>query len=144
MKRLLLILSLVLLCSACTSTRLYYWGSNGETTLYEELAYQHYDKQTPESICKLVCLYEDMTLNPGGTRMAIPPGICAEYGFLLLQPETANIFATNATKRQKKMFSSSNYSVLFAEKGIQMLEKEMTLYPESATFITPLLKKFKH
>lgn len=121
---------------------LYYWGGiqNGTTT-YENLAYQSYDKQTPKSLCNLVAAYENMVTNPGGTRQVPPPGICAEYGYLLLQPETAETFLNNATPIQKKLFSSEDYSALFQERGKEMLQKEIELYPESAKFIEPLIKK---
>lgn len=143
MKKVLVLMLSVLMLSSCgmTST-LYYWGGtqNG-TTAYENLAYKSYDKQTPKSICDLVVVYERMVSNPGGTRQVPPPGICAEYGYLLLQPETAETFLNNATYTQKQLFKTDNYSVLFQERGKEMLEKEIELYPESARFIKPLIKK---
>lgn len=143
MKKVLVLMLSVLMLSSCgmTST-LYYWGGtqNG-TTAYENLAYRSYDKQTPKSICDLVVVYERMVSNPGGTRQVPPPGICAEYGYLLLQPETAETFLNNATYTQKQLFKTDNYSVLFQERGKEMLEKEIELYPESARFIKPLIKK---
>jgi hypothetical protein len=141
-KALLLILAVVLLSSCGPTNALYYWGGaqNG-TTAYENLAYQSYDKQTPKSVCNLVAVYEKMVTNPGGIRQVPPPGICAEYGYLLLRPETADIFMKNATDAQKKLFQSDDYGVLFSERGKEMLRKEMELYPESARFIEPLIKK---
>lgn len=141
-KALLLILAVVLLSSCGPTNALYYWGGaqNG-TTAYENLAYQSYDKQTPKSVCNLVAVYEKMVTNPGGIRQVPPPGICAEYGYLLLRPETADIFMKNATDVQKKLFQSDDYGVLFSERGKEMLRKEMELYPESARFIEPLIKK---
>ena len=132
-----------LILSSCATTSLYYWGgyANGATT-YEHLAYKSYDKQTPESICKLIVAYEDMVKNPGGTRQIPPPGICAEYGYLLLQPETAEAFAGAATPAQKKFFEESDYNTLFRQRGEEMLQKEIELYPESAPFIAPLVKRF--
>ena len=144
MKKAIIPALLLLLMASCAPTRLYYWGSNGEgTTLYETLAYQQYDKQTPEAVCALVCLYEDMVTHPGGTRKVVPPGIYAEYGFLLLQPTTAEYFAMKATKKQRKVFDSNDFGALFSERGLEMLAKEMELYPESAKFIEPLLKRVK-
>lgn len=87
-------------------------------------------------------MYEDMVSNPGGKRMIPPPGICAEFGYLLLQPETAQIFAEYATYSQKNKFEYSDYSISFPEKGKKMLEKEIELYPESIKFIKPLIDKF--
>lgn len=130
--------------SSCgvTTSSLYYWGGvrNG-TTAYEDLAYRSYDKQTPKSICDLVAVYENMVSHPGGLRQVPPPGICAEYGYLLLQPGTASTFMENATSSQKKLFHTDDYGALFREKGQRMLEKEIEYYPESAKFIEPLIKK---
>ena len=133
-----------LLLSSCGTTveTLYSWGGyqNG-TTAYENLAYLSYDKQSPQSICGLVAVYENMVSHPGGSRRVPPPGICAEYGYLLLQPGTAETFTQNASSSQKSLFGSSDYAVLFREKGQEMLEKEVEYYPESARFIEPLIKK---
>ena len=144
MKKLLVIFISAMFLSSCVTTRMYYWGkeTNG-VSRYEQLAYKHYDQQTPESICELVVLYEDMINNPGGLRNTIPPGICAEYGFLLLQPNTLESFEKYATQKQRKAFDTTDYATLFNDKGIQMLEKEMELYPESVTFISPILKRVK-
>lgn len=143
MKRLLTLILISFALTSCgvTST-LYYWGGvqNGVTN-YENLAYRSYDKQTPESLCKLICMYEDIVSNPGGTRQLPPPGICAEYGYMLLIPENAAIFAEHATAVQKKTFASSDYASFFPVKGKEMLQKEMELYPESSKFIAPLIKR---
>lgn len=140
----LLILTIVTFCltSCGLTSSLYYWGGmqSGATT-YENLAYRNYDKQTPESLCKLICMYEDVVSNPGGTRRMPPPGICAEYGYMLLIPENASIFAEHATSMQKRTFSSSDYASFFPEKGRQLLQKEVELYPESAKFIAPLIER---
>ena len=140
----IIFLSLVTLClSSCgLSSSLYYWGGtqNGATA-YENLAYKNYSKHTPESICKLICMYEEIVTYPGGSRQVPPPGICAEYGYLLLQPENAETFAKYATSGQKSNFSSADYAALFPEKGKEMMFKEIELYPESAKFITPLIER---
>ena len=140
------ILTLALVSFALTScgftTSLYYWGGDlYETTTYENLTYQNYDKQTPESICKLICMYEDMVTYPGGTRRVPPPGICAEYGYMLLIPENAAIFAEHASAMQRRTFASGDYASFFPEKGKKMLQREIELYPESAKFIAPLIER---
>ena len=62
---------------------------------------------------------------------------------LLLNPDTPEIFLNNATKKQKETFGNlSDYGALFRERGLEMFQMEMELYPESAVFITPLVKKF--
>ena len=142
--RKILVLVLVTFCLAsCSSiSSLYYWGGvqNGATA-YENLAYMNYDKQTPESVCKLICMYEDIVTNPGGTRRMPPPGICAEYGYMLLVPENAEIFAKYATSSQKRTFASTEYATFFPEKGKQLMLKEIELYPESEKFIAPLIER---
>lgn len=69
MKKLLIIFVSTLFLSSCvTTTDMYYWGKKVDgVSKYENLTYKNYDRQTPESICDLVELYEDMTSNPGGT-----------------------------------------------------------------------------
>ena len=140
--RKLFLLILFAFCLTSCGTSLYYWGGtqNG-ATVYEHLAYKNYDKQTPESICKLICMYDEIVTYPGGSRKVPPPGICAEYGYLLLKPETAGIFANHATAMQKKTFSSSEYETFFQERGKQLMLKEIELYPESAKFIAPLIER---
>ena len=143
MKKLFLLTLLTFCLTSCGLTSsLYYWGGvqNGATT-YENLAYKNYDKQTPESLCKLICMYEDIVSNPGGMRKMPPPGICAEYGYMLLIPENANIFAEHATAMQKRTFESGDYATFFPVKGKELLQKEIELYPESAKFITPLIER---
>ena len=137
-------LSLVTFCltSCGLTSSLYYWGGvQNDATTYENLAYKNYDKQTPESICKLICMYEDIVANPGGTRKMPPPGICAEYGYMLLVPENAEIFAKYATSSQKRTFASTEYATFFPEKGKQLMLKEIELYPESEKFIAPLIER---
>lgn len=146
MRKVCLILLSALMLSSCASHRLYWWGSyanDDETTRYEELTYQYYNKHTPESLCALLCCYEDMVSHPGGSRGVIPPGICAEYGFLLLQPETMAAFDQHASERQKKTLLNSNLPSDLHQRGILLLQKEMELYPESAIFIRPILEKAK-
>lgn len=143
MKRLLILAVVSFSLASCGLTSsLYYWGGaqNGTTT-YENLAYRHYDKHTPESICRLICMYEDIVTHPGGMRRMPPPGICAEYGYMLLIPENAETFAKYATSMQKRTFASSDYASFFPEKGKEMLMKEIELYPESAKFIAPLIER---
>jgi hypothetical protein len=129
--------------SSCGITNtLYYWGGDrNNTTVYELLTYKDYKSQTPQAICGLIYTYEDMIKNPGGLRQLPPPGICAEYGYLILLPETASTFTEYATKKQKSVFESSDYAAIFAERGKEMLNKEIEYYPESSQFILPLIKK---
>lgn len=144
MKKLLFIITAGCLLCSCSTTQLYNWGGtyNG-TTSYEQRIYAFYDRQSPESVCALVCQYADMVANPGGVRNVVPPGIYAEYGYLLIQPETAEAFEKHATDKQKRVFSFTTYSTSFYELGLAMLQKEIELYPESQKFIGPLVERLK-
>lgn len=138
----LAVLAAVLLLSSCgpTSQILYNWG--GETdgvTQYERLSYRSSAKQTPESICSLLVLYEDMVSRPGGYRQVPPPGICAEYAWLLAQPETAAAFAEHATSRQKAALGYATSQ--FMDRSRELFEMEMRYYPESVKFIKPLAER---
>lgn len=143
MRRTALFVATIILLSSCAPTLMYNWGGNpsGGVTPYENLTYQNYDKQSPETLCKLIVLYEDMTANPGGTRKVPAPGICAEYGYLLMQPEVLQTFTEHATKAQMRIFKDKDLNSFFIEHGKEMFEKEIEYYPESATFTGPLVKK---
>lgn len=134
--------SLIILClSSCASTQLYYWGdvaSNG-VYQYDNAAYNYYDLQSPKAICDLIMIYEDMVTHPGGLRQMPPPGICAEYGYLLLTPDIDQIFASTASPRQKRQMSRTD----FYQYGLDLMQRELYLYPESAQFIEPLVRRTK-
>lgn len=121
---------------SCKPIALYNWG------IYEQLTYVNYSKQTPESVCKMIAMYESLVKTPGGSKKMPPPGICAEYGYLLLLPETATTFMEHATKKQRAIFKSTDYPIFFHEYGLEMMSKEMKYYPESGKFIKPLLERF--
>jgi hypothetical protein len=86
-------------------------------------------------------MYEEIVEYPGGSRKMPPPGICAEYGYMLLIPENAEIFAKHATSMQKRTFNSSDYATFFPERGKELMLREIELYPESAKFIAPLIER---
>jgi len=52
-------------------------------------------------------------------------------------------FAETATRKQRKLFERDDYDLLFKEKSEELFEKELELYPESATFLQPIIKKMK-
>ena len=142
MKGFILVFITLCLTSCGLTSSLYYWGGEQKgASVYENLTYKNYDKQTPETVCKLICMYEDIVTNPGGSRKMPPPGICAEYGYLLLTPGNAELFAAHAISSQKRTFASTEYATLFPELGKQMMLKEVELYPESAKFISPLIER---
>lgn len=150
-KKLLLalpILAVAALLSSCsfsggkTIYALYnYGGMQYAGTYYENIVYNNEKNMTPETLCALVVGYEDIIQHPTGLRKVPPPGICAEYGYLLLKPETATTFAQNATDVQKNWYKTEDYPAFFKSRGIEMLKKEIEIYPESKTFIEPFIEK---
>jgi hypothetical protein len=143
-KRVFVILAAGLLLSACgpVSHSLYYWGSSSDgATEYERKAYRLSATQSPESLCAMMMMYEELINAPGGSRQIPPPGICAEYAWLLAQPETADIFAKHATSRQKAVFNFTDYASGFLGRSRELFEREMRYYPESIVFIKPLAER---
>ena len=69
--------------------------------------------------------------------MMVPPGICAEFGYILLNPENEEYFNQYATKSQKKMMEG----IVFLEYGKEMIQKEVALYPEARHFLEPIIKR---
>lgn len=140
------ILFIALMCAtSCGTTSLYYWGYSMQgASAYEALSYKRADKESPKSICKVIEMYENLLAHPGGYRQVPPPGICAEYAHMLLQPETMDIFYKNATASQISSFERSIYGSSPFEKAVKLFEKEMELYPESIQFVLPLLNRLKN
>ena len=82
----LVVLAAGLLLTACgpTAQILYNWGGEYDgVTEYERLAYRSSATESPESLCSMLVMYERLVNNPGGWRQVPPPGICAEYAWLL-------------------------------------------------------------
>lgn len=110
MKRLIFISISVLLLTACATQKPLYTWENYETTSYNYL--KNSDEKATQELIKT---YQKIIEKQKGTRATVPPGIYADYGFLLLQ--------ANKT-----------------EEGKAMLSKEIALYPESKIFIDRILK----
>lgn len=141
-KYLIAILLSMVFCSCSTPTMLYSWDA------YETNFYNYYKRQDPKDLVVLLGEYENMINNPGGSRGVVPPGICAEYGYLLLHPDTPTAFRENASalprswRKSMKDLEQSTDGAAFREKGLKMLQKEIELYPESTMFMEPIIKKF--
>ena len=99
------------LTSCSSTTKLYEWRN------YEDSSYRYLKAQTPEAQEDLMKTYKTMIGKSKGSRAVVPPGIYAEYGYLLIM---------NGKR----------------EEGVQMLEKEKELYPESTVFMNRLIKQF--
>ncbi|MGN0032299.1 MAG: hypothetical protein ACI358_00715 [Candidatus Limimorpha sp.] len=137
----LLLISLVFVLSSCSTTKLYYWGGNkNNTTKYEEMSYRYYKTHSPESLCNVFVVYHDVIENPGGGRMVPPPGMCAEFAFLLVDEQCTETFMNNASEKQKDNIGRTD----FFEYGIELLNKEMEYYPESKQFLEPILNRIQN
>jgi len=110
MNRILLASLGVLLFMGCVPQQTLYSWNNYETTSYNYLKNSD-EKSTQE----LIETYKKIIKKQTGIRKVVPPGVYADYGFLLLQ------------------------SYMKVE-GMAMLQKEIELYPESRIFIERILK----
>jgi hypothetical protein len=110
----LVILSLIsLMMASCTQQKaLYNWGKTQETT------YQYMKKGTEKDMENLLQAYQYVVDNQKGGRKTVPPGIYADYGFLLI--------------KQGKV-----------EEGLKLMKMEAALYPESAVFIERIIKRIE-
>ena len=115
MKRYLFYFTAICLITACGVPKpMYYWGD------YNKAVYDYQKEQTESSKKDLMKTFEKIISKSSkkGTRKKVPPGIYADYGFLLLQDGQL-------------------------KKGMRMLEKEKKLYPESEKMVNYLMSQFK-
>jgi hypothetical protein len=105
-------LSLFLLCSCTVAPKLYSWDK------YQSTSYNYLKNNDDKSTQELLTSYQHIIEKQTGTRGVVPPGIYADYGFLLLKANKA-------------------------AEGKEMLQKEIALYPESKIFIDKILKKIE-
>ncbi len=108
-KNIILMIPIMFLASCTTQKSLYTWGH------YDTTSYNYLKNADEKSIQAITEDYQRIIENQKGTRGVVPPGIYADYGFLLLQ-------------EGKK------------EEGKEMLMKEIALYPESKIFVERILK----
>lgn len=111
-KTLFIGICILTLCSCTTTKTLYSWYN------YEDITYQYSKKSTEELQEKVLKQYQKMLQSQKGTRATVPPGLYAEYGFLL--------YKTN--KKQE---------------GLSFLQKEIKLYPESEKYISTIIKQLE-
>ena len=110
MKKVVIIsLSLFFLSSCVSQKPLYTYGK------YESASYNYLKNSDEKSTQELLATYKSIIQKQDGTRGVVPPGIYADYGFMLLK--------ANKTKE-----------------GKEMLLKEVALYPESKVFVDRILK----
>ncbi len=107
------VVGLTLTITSCTSTKtLYSWYD------YEDISYEYSKQPTEELQVKVLEQYKKLTDKQKGVRGVVPPGMYAEYGYLLY-------------KTGKK------------EEGLGFLKKEIALYPESETYISRIVKQLE-
>lgn len=112
-RNILLATVVVFMMASCTSTKsLYSWYN------YEDMTYNYNKTPTEELQVRVLEQYQKITAKQKGTRGVVPPGMYAEYGFLLY-------------KTGKK------------EEGISFLKEEIKLYPESETYISRIIKQLE-
>ncbi|MDR0688235.1 MAG: DUF4810 domain-containing protein [Prevotellaceae bacterium] len=100
------------LLSGCAPATLYSWGR------YQSAAYSYTKNNTDENATKLGEAYQSVISHPGGKRNVVPPGLYADYGYLLF--------------RQGKTKEALDY-----------LKMEIGLYPESTVFIGRIIKQLE-
>lgn len=110
MKKILFISFSALLLTACSTPKALYTWDN-----YANASYNYIKNSDEKSTQDLIKTYENIIKNQKGTRGVVPPGVYADYGFILLQANKV-------------------------EEGKAMLLKEIELYPESKVFIERILK----
>lgn len=111
MKKVLLIAiaGITILTQACSSEKpLYTWGN------YENSSYGYLKKKDAKAEKALIEEYKKVTAKQKGSRAVAPPGMNADYGFILLQA------GDNAA-------------------GRALLRKEIAIYPEAEVFINRIL-----
>lgn len=109
MKKLFFVFCLAGAISSCTVQKpLYSYGN------YETLSYNYLKNSDEKSTQDLIDAFKAIIEKQTGTRNVPPPGLYADYAFILLQ-------------------------IGKTEDGKALLQKEVELYPESAIFIDRIL-----
>ncbi len=85
---------------------------------YEDATYEYYKKNTDEKKVKMLEQYQKLIDKQKGARGVVPPGLYAEYGYILY-------------KSGKK------------DQGLSFLKEEIKLYPESETYISRIIKQLE-
>ena len=99
--------------SSCGATgSLYSWHD------YEDAAYQYGKRTTDKSKQHVLRQYRLMAEKQDGLRGTPPPGLNAEYGYLL-------------------------YTTGRRQEGLELMKKETALYPESEKYISRIIKQLE-
>lgn len=113
MKKIVVAAICVMALTACeTQQTLYSWYDS------EDATYTYTKRGTEETLAKAMAQYELVINKQKALRKVAPPGVNAEYGFLLC-------------KAGKK------------EEGLALLRAEIKAYPESETFISRIINQLE-
>ena len=113
MRKLFIIVGCVITLSSCTTQKsLYSWYDS------EDATYTYTKRGTDETLAQAMAQYEKVISKQQGIRKVVPPGVNAEYGYLLY-------------KSGKK------------EEGLALLKAEISAYPESEKFISRIIKQLE-
>lgn len=112
MNKLAALIVILTLTSCSVNKTLYSWHD------YEDATYQYSKRPTDESKAKMMEEYLKMTQRQKAIRGVVPPGLYAEYGYVLCMSG-------------KK------------EEGLNLLKEEIKLYPESETYISRIIKQLE-
>lgn len=114
MRKTFIVLIGVFMIASCTVQKpMYSWYN------YDVSSYNYLKNNDEKSKQELIENYKKIIENQKGSRNVPPPGICADYGFLLIQDGKT-------------------------EEGKSLLVKEIALYPESKVFIERILKMLEN
>ncbi len=100
------------LSSCNTPQTLYSWYN------YEDATYQYNKKKTDDLKLKMTEEYLKIIQKQKGTRGVVPPGLYAEYGYIL-------------------------YIGGKKEEGLDFLKQEIKLYPESESYVSRIIKQLE-
>ena len=113
MRNLLIVGFIAFLLSSCsTNENLYSWYN------YDNITYEYNKKRTDNLQVKMLEEYEKIIQKQKGSRGAVPPGLYAEYGYMLYK-----------SGKQKE--------------GLGFMRHEIKLYPESEIYISRIIKQLE-
>lgn len=111
MKRIVIIALVCVIAASCSSgpKPMYSWYD------YDDDTYAYLKNGDKKALDELIKTYEEIVAEQKGTRKMVPPGIYADYGFILIQAKKT-------------------------EEGKKMLMMESELYPESSVFVNSVIR----
>jgi hypothetical protein len=113
MRKIFISIVCVMAMSSCSTQKsLYSWYDS------EDASYTYTKRGTEKTLEEAMVQYKKVIEKQKGVRKVVPPGVNAEYGFLLY-------------KAGKK------------EEGLALLKAEIKAYPESEKFISRIIKQLE-